>query len=215
VPLRRHQRLIDQEKLETMIRALVESVQQREAGGSYADLVSDFDYGPTEQVTEKTFGNGVVSTYTYDANALYRLINIYTATSSMEEMGFGGGLLLAQSPALHPLAIAMLEDQGGQFEHVQEILDDVLTSAHADRKGSEEPEPQMVEEPKLDTATSTASTSEQVDPEASASSAESATSTPETSRPKMRPSLLHRAIPISQHPHQSPLLPHPKAQNPP
>jgi hypothetical protein len=74
----------------------------------------------------------------------------------------------------------MLEDQGGQFEHVQEILDDVLTSAHADRKGSEEPEPQMVEEPKLDTATSTASTSEQVDPEASASSAESATSTPET-----------------------------------
>jgi hypothetical protein len=78
VPLRRHQRLIDQEKLETMIRALVESVQQREAGGSYADLVSDFDYGPTEQVTEKTFGNGVVSTYTYDANALYRLINIYT-----------------------------------------------------------------------------------------------------------------------------------------
>jgi hypothetical protein len=33
VPLRRHQRLIDQEKLETMIRALVESVQQREAGG--------------------------------------------------------------------------------------------------------------------------------------------------------------------------------------
>ncbi|MBI3020361.1 MAG: hypothetical protein HYY60_03500 [Parcubacteria group bacterium] len=40
--------------------------------------VSNLNYGPTGQVTAKVFGNGDVSLYAYDANALYRLTNIAT-----------------------------------------------------------------------------------------------------------------------------------------
>ena len=38
---------------------LPETVQQKESGGSFGDIVSDFDYGPHGQVTYKVFGNGV------------------------------------------------------------------------------------------------------------------------------------------------------------
>ncbi len=75
---------------------LLETVSQKESGDSFAPLISDLDYGPTEKVTYKLFGNGVDSAYTYDANALYRLTNILTLASPSDDeeggdLGFMGG----------------------------------------------------------------------------------------------------------------------------
>ena len=98
---------------------LPETVQQKESGGSFADIVSDFDYGPHGQVTYKLFGNGVESPYTFDAAEFYRLANILTTVPASEGFsgGGGGGMGFAEDPfrsfALgihrHPLAIAMLD----------------------------------------------------------------------------------------------------------
>jgi hypothetical protein len=117
----------------------LETVQQREAGGSYSDVISDFDDGPAEQVTFKAFGNGVESTYTYDDQALYRLTNIYTATTSQGEgMGFGGGELLEEAPELQPLALAILALQDNHVE-VEQLLEQALPSAPAPRGDVELP----------------------------------------------------------------------------
>ncbi len=67
------------------------SVAQKESGGSFASLVSNLDYSPTGKVALKQFANGVSSTYTYDAAHLYRLTNIYSIASSTEGGGGGGG----------------------------------------------------------------------------------------------------------------------------
>lgn len=77
---------------------LLESVQQKESGGSFTDVVSDFDYGPHEKQIFKAFANGVKSEYTYDQNHLYRLQNIYTvASSTWQGTGTGGYFALLQS----------------------------------------------------------------------------------------------------------------------
>jgi RHS repeat-associated protein len=91
---------------------LPETVEQGENRGSFGSVVTDFDYGPTGQVTFKAFGNGVESTYTFDADHLYRLTNILTVAPAEEgeSMSFGPGeeLLLALALEKHPLAIAKL-----------------------------------------------------------------------------------------------------------
>ena len=110
---------------------LPETVEQKENGGSFGYIVSDFDYGPHGQVTYKLFGNGVESTYTFDAASLYRLQNILTVAPEGESLGFEGGsgggseLLLVSNPSRHPLALAIL-DALGMPEHVQDRLDDIL-----------------------------------------------------------------------------------------
>jgi len=71
---------------------LLESIAHKESGGSFLNLVSDFDYAPTEKVTFKSFANGTQSAYTYNANELYRLTNIVTTVPSGE--GGGGGAFL-------------------------------------------------------------------------------------------------------------------------
>ena len=74
---------------------LLEAIAQREANDVFRFLVSDFDYGPTEQMTFKSLGNGVETTYTYDADALYRLTNMRTIASSTWSgdgpLAFGSG----------------------------------------------------------------------------------------------------------------------------
>ena len=67
---------------------LLETVAQKESGGSFANLINDFDYAPTEKVSFKGFANGVESTYVYDPNQLYRLTAIYTATTSIASGSF-------------------------------------------------------------------------------------------------------------------------------
>ena len=61
---------------------------RRRAADRSDDIVSDFDYGPHGQVTYKAFGNGVESTYTFDATKLYRLQNILTIASRRRKLGF-------------------------------------------------------------------------------------------------------------------------------
>jgi RHS repeat-associated protein len=65
---------------------LLEKVAQKESGGSFADIVTNFDYGPHGKVTVKDFANGVTSEYTYESAELYRLTRILTAPG-----GEGGG----------------------------------------------------------------------------------------------------------------------------
>jgi RHS repeat-associated protein len=65
---------------------LLETIQHKQYGESFLNLVSDFDYAPTENVTFKAFANGTQTTYTYNAGELYRLTNILTTAP-----GAGGG----------------------------------------------------------------------------------------------------------------------------
>jgi len=74
---------------------LLETIEEKEGGGVFLEVVADFDYAPTGQVSYKQFANGVESTYTYDSEKLYRLTNILTTPSA------GGGLLgMLDFPAL-------------------------------------------------------------------------------------------------------------------
>ncbi len=109
----------------------LETVEQNENGGSYSFIISNFDYGPTGKITFKEFGNGVTSTYTYDATKLYRLTNIITLPPSGESlMGGGGELSYNWSPLYEttenpikiaraksfPYAAAILEEDPSLFE---------------------------------------------------------------------------------------------------
>lgn len=51
----------------------VESVEQKESGGSYAYLVNDFDYAPHGLATLQENANGTVTRSYFDAEHLYRL----------------------------------------------------------------------------------------------------------------------------------------------
>lgn len=76
----------------------VDTVSRRKPGSVlYVNAMSNIDYAPTGAVRQKEFGNTLTSTYTYDANALYRLTNILTAgvgtTSDVGVLGMVGGTL--------------------------------------------------------------------------------------------------------------------------
>lgn len=60
---------------------LLEKIERKESGGSYTDVVSDFDYAPNEKLILQSDANGVTTTNTYDATALYRLTNRLTQKS--------------------------------------------------------------------------------------------------------------------------------------
>jgi hypothetical protein len=90
-------------------------VQQKENGGSFTYVITDLEHAPTGQVSYKAFGNGVVTTYTYDPNELYRLKNILTIPAGEGE-GVQGGMSLgeelqklAYGVEKLPLAIAELD----------------------------------------------------------------------------------------------------------
>jgi YD repeat-containing protein len=71
---------------------LLEKVETKESGGSFVDVMKNFNYGPHGKVTEKNFHNGATTTLTYDANALYRLTNILT-TKPTAQLGASYKLL--------------------------------------------------------------------------------------------------------------------------
>jgi RHS repeat-associated protein len=60
---------------------LLEKIERKESGGSFSDVVSNFDYSPADQIYTQTYANGVVTTNTNDAAHLYRLSNKQTAPS--------------------------------------------------------------------------------------------------------------------------------------
>jgi YD repeat-containing protein len=66
---------------------LLEKVEEKESGGSFADVVSDFDYAPTGQVSFTANANGTETTNTYDAAELYRLKTKFTKLSSCTGCG--------------------------------------------------------------------------------------------------------------------------------
>ncbi len=68
----------------------LEKVQYKESGGSYSDVVSDFNYGPHGMITYELYGNGVSTTKVYDEDQLYRLKTIITVTAT-GTVGYGGG----------------------------------------------------------------------------------------------------------------------------
>ena len=57
----------------------LEKVERKENGGSYADVVSDFDYGPHGKITYQMNSNGTNTTNTYDETKIYRLTRKYTS----------------------------------------------------------------------------------------------------------------------------------------
>ncbi|MEK7564320.1 MAG: FG-GAP-like repeat-containing protein [Patescibacteria group bacterium] len=69
---------------------LLEKVERKESGGVFIDIVSNFDYSPTDKVTIQEDANGFVTTNTYDDTKLYRLTRRLTAIGG-EEMMLGGG----------------------------------------------------------------------------------------------------------------------------
>ncbi|MEX0931889.1 MAG: FG-GAP-like repeat-containing protein [Candidatus Paceibacterota bacterium] len=91
---------------------LLESLNVTPSGTTTAQsVVENFDYSPTGQVTFKRFGNGVESTYTFDANELYRLKNIYTEKTT--GTGGAGEELMAYEQLLfnesQPLGVRTLD----------------------------------------------------------------------------------------------------------
>lgn len=54
---------------------LLEKIEWKENGGSFADIISDINYSPLSQKTYIVYGNGAATTNTYDAAELYRLRN--------------------------------------------------------------------------------------------------------------------------------------------
>ena len=65
----------------------LESIQEKESGGSFADIVTDYDYAPTGQVTYTANANGTETTNTYDPAELYRLKTKLTKLSSCGACG--------------------------------------------------------------------------------------------------------------------------------
>lgn len=61
---------------------LVTTVQEKESGGSFANVVTSIDYSPLDKVTTQSYGNNATTTDTYDSTKLYRLSSILTISGS-------------------------------------------------------------------------------------------------------------------------------------
>jgi YD repeat-containing protein len=61
-------------------------VQRKPSGGSFSDIISNYDYSPTGQVQNILYGNNASTTYFYDANAMYRLSKLQTTGSGSTKM---------------------------------------------------------------------------------------------------------------------------------
>jgi len=61
---------------------LATNVQEKESGGSFANIVSSIDYSPMDKVATQSDANGVATVNTYNSAALYRLNSIVTTNGS-------------------------------------------------------------------------------------------------------------------------------------
>ena len=116
---------------------LLESIQQKESGGSFADIVSNFDYGPHEKTTFKALANGLNTRYTYRQDQLYRLKNIYTvASTTLTSGGSEFALLFGKWKNLAYAADLPLAFQG-VMKHLAEIATDAVFTETAPSSGGE------------------------------------------------------------------------------
>ena len=60
---------------------LTNRIQRKPSGGSFSDVISNYDYAPHGKIQNALFGNNASTTYFYDANAVYRLSNLQTNVS--------------------------------------------------------------------------------------------------------------------------------------
>ncbi|MEM9336909.1 MAG: SpvB/TcaC N-terminal domain-containing protein, partial [Patescibacteria group bacterium] len=67
---------------------LLETVEQKESGGSYADVISNLDYSPHAQPTVIVHANRATTTRTYADDEMYRLASLVTVT---DPIGTGNG----------------------------------------------------------------------------------------------------------------------------
>ena len=123
---------------------LLEKVEQRENGGAYRDIITNFNYGPTGQITYQLHGNGASTTRTYDDNELYRLRSIVTTATN--PTGGGGealkmledGLLSSETdtsksfteyPLTSEIIESLISEEGvAQTDAVDQPISEVSTS---------------------------------------------------------------------------------------
>ncbi len=76
---------------------LLNQIERKESGGSFTDVISNFDYSPMDQITTQAYPNGLTTTNTYDATKLYRLTGRFTSNgttgggTAMKVLAVGGG----------------------------------------------------------------------------------------------------------------------------
>src|SRR5262249_9183703 len=51
-------------------------MQRKPSGGSFSDIITNYDYSPHGLVQNALFGNNASTTYFYDSSAMYRLSNL-------------------------------------------------------------------------------------------------------------------------------------------
>lgn len=100
----------------------LEKVEQKESGGSWRDVVSNFDYHPNGQVAYEVKGNGTKTTKTYDPSELYRLRSIVTTASSTFGTGGGGDELAEFERGLSNPSVEEQTKLG-----IQEVIPEVTT----------------------------------------------------------------------------------------
>jgi RHS repeat-associated protein len=67
-----------QVKVSFNLAGLPNKIQRKPSGGSFSDIISNYDYAPQSQIQNALFGNNASTTYFYDANSMYRLSNLQT-----------------------------------------------------------------------------------------------------------------------------------------
>jgi YD repeat-containing protein len=90
----------------------LEKVQQKEDGGIFRDVVTNFDYSPTGQIILQENANGTKTVNTYNANELYRLVNKKTEQTK--------GLLSASDDGR--LSASILQDLSYTYDEVGNII---------------------------------------------------------------------------------------------
>lgn len=140
---------------------LVELVNYKEVGGTFAPVVTNYDYAPTGSVAFKEFANGVTSTYTYDSSKLYRLTNILTVKGESEEslMGGGGGEEFSFFPSQ---SYAFSASSPITYASAQMFSQLVLDPDDFAEEISPEPDVPQIEEPIVENAEAIASSTEEV-----------------------------------------------------
>ncbi|MFA6273772.1 MAG: SpvB/TcaC N-terminal domain-containing protein, partial [Candidatus Paceibacterota bacterium] len=73
---------------------LLEKIERKESGGTFTDVISNFNYNPLDQITIQVYPNNVITTNTYDATKMYRLTRKQTLLN-----GGGGSTTLSFYPS--------------------------------------------------------------------------------------------------------------------
>jgi YD repeat-containing protein len=71
-----------QVKVSFNLAGLPSKIQRKVSGGSFSDIISNYDYAPQAQIQNALFGNNASTTYFYDANSIYRLSNLQTTANN-------------------------------------------------------------------------------------------------------------------------------------